>query len=271
MTAHELTLGTVWRNVAAVRERVPLVHSITNFVVMNTTANALLAAGASPIMAHAAEEMAELVAIASALVINIGTLSRPWIDSMLLAGQAARDRGVPVVLDPVGAGASTLRTTTALQLLEKARPAVVRGNGSEIMALAGAEGDTRGVDSTHDAHAAADAARTLARRHRCTVVVSGAVDLVTNGDDMVLVRGGNELMGRVTGMGCTATVLVGAHVAVASTPFEGAWTGMAAMAAAGSVAAAKAQGPGSFQMHFLDALYGLGIEDLRAHAEVVRS
>jgi hydroxyethylthiazole kinase len=260
----------IWRNVSAVRREAPLVHSITNFVVMNVTANALLAAGASPIMAHAREEMAELVNIVSALVLNIGTLSAPWIDSMFLAGAAARDRGIPVVLDPVGAGASTLRTTTAAQIMERVRPCIVRGNGSEIMALAGAAGGTRGVDSTRDAHAAADSARALSRRHHCVTVVSGPVDLVTDGDEVVLVTGGHELMPRVTGMGCTATVLVAAHAAVAPSPLEGAVSGMAAMSAAGSMAAERAAGPGSFAMHFIDALYNVTEADIRARVRVGR-
>lgn len=260
--------GELWSNAAAVRREAPLVHSITNFVVMNYTANALLAVGASPIMAHAREEMAELTGVVSALVLNIGTLSAPWIDSMFLAGAAARERGIPVVLDPVGAGASSLRTTTAAQILERVRPAIVRGNGSEIMALAGASGATRGVDSTRDAHAAAESARALSRRHRCVTVVSGAVDLVTDGDATVLVSGGHELMPRVTGMGCTATVLVAAHAAVAASPMSGAVSGMAVMAAAGGMAAERAAGPGSFAMHFLDALYGLAEADLRARVRV---
>ncbi len=236
---HTEHVQQIWRNVDAVRRQAPLVHSITNFVVMNVTANALLAAGASPIMAHAREEMAELVNMVSALVLNIGTLSAPWIDSMFLAGAAARERGV-------------------------------RGNGSEIMALAGAAGATRGVDSTRDAHAAADSARALSRRHRCVTVVSGPVDLVTDGDEVVLVTGGHELMPRVTGMGCVATVLVAAHAAVAASPLEGAVSGMAAMSAAGGMAAERAAGPGSFAMHFMDALYTLSEQDVRARVRVSR-
>ncbi|ABM27920.1 hydroxyethylthiazole kinase [Nitratidesulfovibrio vulgaris] len=263
--------GTVWKNVAAVRQRAPIIHSITNFVVMNTTANALLAAGASPIMAHAPEEMAEMAGIASALVLNIGTLTKPWVESMMLAGMAARERRLPVVLDPVGAGASSLRTTTALEILEKVRPAVVRGNGSEILALAGAAGDTRGVDSARTAHEAVDGARALARRYGAVVVVSGAEDVVTDGDALWLVRGGSPLMPRVTGMGCTATVLVAAHVAVAADVLEGAVTGMAAMSAAGALAARRSQGPGSFQVAFLDVLHSLDLVTVRDEVEVVRA
>lgn len=265
-----LSTGLVWKNVEAVRERAPIVHSITNFVVMNTTANALLATGASPIMAHAPEEMAELMGIASALVLNIGTLTKPWVESMLLAGMAARARRIPVVLDPVGAGATTLRTSTALEILDRVRPAVVRGNASEILALSGMADATRGVDSSHATHEAAQAARGLAHRYGCTVVVSGAEDIITDGDALWAVKGGSPIMPRVTGMGCTATVVVAAHAAVAASTLEAAVTGMAVMSAAGAVAAGASQGPGSFQVAFLDALYGMDLATVRDNVEVVR-
>ena len=229
---------------------------------MNNTANALLASGASPIMAHAPEEMDELVSISNALVINIGTLSSPWIESMFTAGRAAARQSVPLVLDPVGAGASRLRTETSMQLIKELHPAVIRGNASEVMALAGANVVTKGVDSTHVADNALAAAKQLASDSACTVVVSGEKDIVTDGTSVHYVFGGNALMPKVTGMGCTATVVVAAHIAVADSVFKGAICGMAAMSAAGSVAGEKATGPGSFQMHFIDALYSLSNEDI---------
>lgn len=242
----------------AVRRSSPLVHNITNFVVMEVTANALLASGASPLMAHAPEELDDLLSIASALVLNIGTLDAGWISSMEKAGELARRHGVPVVLDPVGAGASRLRTETALRLLKSASPAVVRGNGSEIMALAPHPDDgaaaTRGVDSTRGSHEAERAALDIARRYHCVVSVSGEEDMITDGNAIVLVRGGSPLMTRVTGLGCSATAVTAAHVAVASSPLVGAAAGMAVMASAGEAAAKKAQGPGTFLPLFLDAL-----------------
>ena len=252
----------------AVREKAPLVHNITNYVVMQVSANVLLAAGASPLMAHAPEELDDLLAVASALVLNIGTPDQAWLDSMFLAGECAARRGVPVVLDPVGAGASRLRTDAARNLLRAARPAVLRGNGSEILALAAAEGlssleaATRGVDSTKDSAGAVAAARGLARRSGCVVSISGETDYITDGDIVLAVRGGSPLMSRVTGMGCSASALTAAPVAVAGTPLAGAAAAMAVMAEAGEAAARLAEGPGSFLSRFLDALYLLDARHL---------
>lgn len=259
----------------AVRETSPLVHNITNYVVMQVTANALLAAGASPLMAHAPEELDDLLSIASALVLNIGTLDQAWIFSMRQAGEYAARRGVPVVLDPVGAGASPLRTTTARELLVSVRPAVLRGNGSEILALAAAEGlsttaaATKGVDSTQGSAKAITAARTLARWNGCVVSISGETDYITDGDAVLAVSGGSPLMSRVTGMGCSASALTAAHVAVAGSPLAGAVAAMAVMAEAGEAAAALAQGPGTFLAHFLDALYLLDAQKLAARVSLV--
>ena len=266
----------VARNLRLVREKGPLVHNITNYVVMNTTANALLAVGASPIMAHAIEEIGDLIGIADALVLNIGTLSASWVASMRKAGEAARIRALPTVLDPVGVGASRMRTETALALLDAARPAVVRGNPSEILALARAAGcseeraGTKGVDSVHTADAARSAAQALAKRHACTVVVSGPTDLVTDGESTVFLTGGSPLMPRVTGMGCTASALVGAFATVAESPLEAAVSAMAVMSGAGEIAALHAGGPGSFQVHFLDALYTLAETDLARSLHLTR-
>ncbi|UZP68886.1 hydroxyethylthiazole kinase [Desulfovibrio mangrovi] len=259
---------TIWQQVCKVRKQRPLVHNITNYVVMNTTANALLSAGASPIMAHAPEEMEQLVGIAGSLVLNIGTLSAPWIQSMLQAGQYASKRHIPVVLDPVGAGASNLRTDTAMRLLHAAKPAVVRGNGSEIMALHGAGGMTKGVDSILQSSDAHEAAVELSRQYDCVVAVTGEEDIVIKGTCAYRIKGGSPLMARVTGMGCTATALIGAYVAVSESPFEGAVSALAVMAAAGGMAGRKAAGPGSFQMHFYDALYAMTMEDIEALVDV---
>ncbi|GAB6175969.1 hydroxyethylthiazole kinase [Desulfobaculum senezii] len=270
-------LSQVWSSVCRVRERGPLVHNITNFVVMNTTANALLAVGASPIMAHAPEEMADLVGIVDALVLNIGTLSRPWLDSMQCAGEQALSRGIPVVLDPVGAGASRLRTQAARELTEQVRPAVLRGNASEILVLADAlgvhpagaeEGATKGVDSTQETLAAAPVAMALARQTGAVVCVSGEKDVITDGEAQCIVHGGHALMPRVTGLGCTATSLVGAYAALGGTPLEAAVDAMAVMSTAGSMAAQRAEGPGTMQVHFLDALYTLTEADLSAHVRL---
>jgi hydroxyethylthiazole kinase len=254
-------------DLARVRENAPLVHNITNYVAMNVTANALLALGASPVMAHATEEIEEITAIASALVLNIGTLDASWIASMEKAGAAARSLAKPVVLDPVGAGASRLRTHTAARLLAEARPVIVRGNASEILVLAGAAVSTKGVDSTASSDSSLEAAARLAREAECVVVVSGPNDYVTDGTRTLRLGGGHPLMPRITGMGCQATSLIGALAAVNPAPFEAAAHAMACMAVAGEMAAERAQGPGTFQAHFLDALHNLSEDDLAQRLE----
>jgi hydroxyethylthiazole kinase len=244
------------------RAQAPLVHNITNFVVMEPTANALLALGASPVMAHAVEEMEDITRIASALVLNIGTLSPHWIEAMHRAGSVAKARGIPVVLDPVGVGASRYRTETALALLDAASPSIVRGNASEILTLAGEEGGAKGVDSTAGSDAASGPARTLARRTGGAVSVSGATDLVTDGDTLLRILNDTPLMTRVTGMGCTASAITGAFAAVNPDPLRAAAHAMAVMAVAGERAAEGATGPGSFLPRFHDALHTLTGDDL---------
>jgi hydroxyethylthiazole kinase len=252
----------VWRDVERIRATAPLVHNITNYVVMNTTANALLAIGASPVMAHASEEVCDMAALAAALVINIGTLSRPWIEAMFLASSAARAKKIPIVLDPVGAGATPLRTDTARRLLVEAKPTIIRGNASEIRALQYAEQATKGVDSRHGAEAAFEAARNLSSEFGCAVSVSGPIDLIIYGESAIRVANGHPMMPRVTGLGCTASALTGAFAAINPSPLRAAAHAMAVMGIAGEMAAETARGPASFQMHLIDALYGLRESDI---------
>ena len=259
----------VWDIVCKIRETSPLVHNITNFVVMNNTANGLLALGASPIMAHAEGELEELLGLASALVLNIGTLSESWGAAMLRAAQLAARKNLPVVVDPVGAGASSLRTQLSLELIRLAgEHLIIRGNASEVMALAGEASQTHGVDSRAEADEAMQAAESLAQARKCVVVVSGERDIITGGKDTWLVHGGHPMMQRVTGLGCTASAIVGACAGVADSPLAAGVAGMAVMSAAGGLAAAKSAGPGSLQVNFLDALYNLSEGDLRAQVKV---
>jgi hydroxyethylthiazole kinase len=253
-----------------VRERRPLVHNITNFVVMNYTANALLACGASPVMAHAAEEVEEMVSLAGALVLNIGTLSPSWVEAMRKAGKRANALHVPVILDPVGAGATRLRTDSARGLLEEVSIQVIRGNASEVVSLAGEKSvsRTKGVDSVHTVDQVAEAAGVLAGELRTTLAITGAVDLITDGERVCRVMNGHEMMSCVTGTGCTATVIIGAFLAVCPDPLEAATTGLSYFGLAGEKAAAQAVGPGSFQIALLDALYGMKEEELRAGARI---
>jgi hydroxyethylthiazole kinase len=248
--------------VARVRANSPLVQNITNYVVMNNSANALLAIGASPVMAHWKEEMEEMTSIAGALVINIGTLDQEWIEGMKAAGQAASRRGTPIVLDPVGAGATTQRTRAAWELINLCHPVIIRGNASEIMALVDAGVKSKGVDSCAKSDDALTAARKLATETGAVVVISGQTDYITNGREVFTVEGGSPIMTSVTGMGCTATALVGAFAAVESDPMVAATAAMAVMSLAGERAALNARGNGSMQMYFLDELYNLNPDNL---------
>jgi hydroxyethylthiazole kinase len=248
--------------VARVRANSPLVQNITNYVVMNNSANALLAIGASPVMAHWKEEMEEMTSIAGALVINIGTLDQEWIEGMKAAGLAASRRGTPIVLDPVGAGATTQRTRAAWELINLCHPVIIRGNASEIMALVDAGVKSKGVDSCAKSDDALTAARKLATETGAVVVISGQTDYITNGREVFTVEGGSPIMTSVTGMGCTATALVGAFAAVESDPMVAATAAMAVMSLAGERAALNARGNGSMQMYFLDELYNLNPDNL---------
>lgn len=253
--------SAVWDTLQKLRACRPLIQNITNYVVMNNTANALLAIGASPAMVHTSEEVEEFVSIAHALVINIGTLSPTWVTGMRLAAGQARALGKPWVLDPVGAGATTLRTSTAMQLLGM-KPTVVRGNASEILSLSQANRATRGVDSTDSSSSALESGRKLARTFGTVVTISGAIDYVTDGERVLHVENGHEMMTLVTGMGCTATALIGAFLAVQPDPVVAAAQAMAVLGVAGELAATRAVGPGSLQLHLLDVLYTLDEQSL---------
>lgn len=257
-----ITSNQIWTAVRAIREKAPVVHSITNYVVMNSTANALLALGASPVMAHAEEEMAEMVGIASALVINIGTLSPAWVRAMFTAAEAARKRKIPIVLDPVGAGATAYRTRTARELIRAVPPEIIRGNASEIMALLETDTKTKGVDSTASSDAAVALGRQLHAESGAAVCISGETDYTIGRAGVIRGKNGHILMTRVTGLGCTASALCGAFAAVEPDPAVAAAEAMAVMGIAGELAFAKSAGPGSLQLHFLDALYNLSAADV---------
>ncbi|MEQ8151857.1 MAG: hydroxyethylthiazole kinase [Smithellaceae bacterium] len=264
----QITAAEIYRSMEMIRQNAPVVHNITNYVVMNNTANALLALGASPVMAHAAEEVEEMVNIASALVINIGTLSKSWIASMLKAAAQAGKKYIPIIIDPVGAGATTYRTKTARDLIGNNPPAVIRGNASEIMALSDDSTRTKGVDSVAASASAIIAARNLSEIYKCVVCVSGAVDYVVEGSKIIKVGNGHPLMTKVTGLGCTASALCGAFAAVEKSAFTATAGAMTVMGIAGEMAAEKAAGPGSLQMHFLDYLYTISEDDIKTRMKI---
>ncbi|MFB2836901.1 hydroxyethylthiazole kinase [Floridanema evergladense] len=253
---------TLWQDLISIRETTPLIHNITNYVVMNNTANALLALGASPVMAHALNEVEEMVNLAAALVINIGTLNDDWIAAMETAMLFAKQQKKPIIFDPVGAGATNYRTETTRKLLNIATPTVIRGNASEIAAISNQNITTKGVDSTQDSQTVVRVAQTLANLYQCTIVISGAVDFIVSKERIFQIKNGHPLMTKVTGMGCTATALTGAFLAVNSDATIAATHAIAVMGIAGEIAAEKSAGPGTLQLNFLDALYNLKAEDI---------
>jgi len=258
---------TDWgQNLATMRRNAPLVQNITNYVAMNVMANVLLAAGASPAMVHAEEEVAEFAGFTPALTINIGTLSGPWVRAMRLAAQTAGARGTPWVLDPVAAGATAFRRETAQELVAL-KPTVIRGNASEILALSGAEAAGKGVDSADGVEVAETGARALARASGAIVAVTGAVDFVTDGDRACRIANGHPTMPMVTALGCSLTGVVGAFL-VGQTPFEATVAALVYYGLAGERAAETAKGPGSFAVAFVDALATLTPAEVTAGAKV---
>jgi hydroxyethylthiazole kinase len=251
------------------REAKPLVHQITNYVVMNETANATLALGALPVMAHAREEVEEMAAIAGALVLNIGTLSPHWVDAMLLAGRAANERGTPLVLDPVGAGATTYRTETARRLLDELDVTVLRGNAGEIATLVGVDAEVRGVESIGAGLEPAELAREAGRRLGLVASVTGPVDHVSDGETVLAIANGDPLLATVTGTGCMSTAITGCFLAVnRDAPLAAAAEALVAFGVAGEDAARGAQGPGSFHVALYDALAALDPATLDDRARV---
>jgi hydroxyethylthiazole kinase len=255
-------------SLAAMRECKPLVHQITNYVVMNETANATLALGALPVMAHAPQEVEEMVGLAGALVLNIGTLSGHWIEAMLSAGWAANARGVPVVLDPVGVGATTYRTDTAKRLLDEVVVAVLRGNAGEIGTLVGVSAEVRGVESVGEAADAAELARSAARSLGVVASVTGAVDHVSDGERVAAIANGDPMLATITGTGCMSSAVTGCFLAVAASPFDAAVEALVAFGVAGEDAARDAKGPGTFHVNLYDALAALDPATLDGRARV---
>lgn len=241
-----------------VRAEVPLVHCITNYVTVNDVANALLAIGASPIMSDDCHDVEDIVSISKALVINIGTLNERTIASMILAGKKANALHIPVILDPVGAGASAYRNETTKKIIEEVKLTVLRGNLSEVSFVAGLEVSTKGVDSSEqDADKDAVAvARSVAKQLNCTVAITGAVDTISDGETVLQIENGHPMLSKVTGTGCLTSGLVGAFVAVGENPVYASAAAIAATGIAGELAFAKAgaTGTGSFHIALIDAL-----------------
>ena len=268
----QLSAQDVWADIATVRQNKPLVHCITNLVVTNFTANVLLACGAAPVMAHAHEEVQDMAGIAQGLLLNIGTLDPYWVQSMKLAFAAAQKRGIPVVIDPVGAGATSYRNQALEELLQQGMPAVVRGNASEVMSMAHVAITSRGVESSANVNDALGAAQALAARTQGTVCVSGEVDHILHIDGRhASLQNGHEWFTRITGVGCALTALIAAVCSVQPDHWRATITGMAWMGIAGEIAFDKTQhaGIGSMAVALLDAVQQLREEDVAARLRIV--
>jgi len=252
-----------------IRSKKPLLHHITNMVVMNETANATLCLGALPVMAHAREEVEEMVGFAGALILNIGTLYPELIDSMIAAGKKANELKVPVILDPVGVGATKLRTDSAKKIIDKVDVAVIRGNAAEVSMLGGFESKIRGVESVGEYSNLINVAKDFAEKSGSTIAITGKVDIVSDGRKVAKISNGDAMLATVTGTGCMATTVTGGFLAVQADPFIAATGALVTFGLAGEAAAAVAEGrPGTFHVALYDSLALLAPEDIAKGAKV---
>ena len=251
-----------------VRKEKPLVHHLTNLVTIYDCANMTRAFGALPVMAHAKEESGDMAAIASSLVLNIGTLNPELVESMIVAAKSANKKGIPVVLDAVGVGATKLRNDSAEQLLDRVRIDIIKGNSSEIAKLAGANVTTKGVEATEVKTDLARAARSLAGKRKATVVITGKEDIVSDGAKTYVVKNGHEMMGKVVGTGCMAASVIGAFAAVEKDHALASAAALSVYGIAGELAAKKSTGPGSFKERLYDEVYNLNKEKIREMSKI---
>lgn len=252
-----------------VKERAPLIHNITNQVVMNVTANGLYALGASPLMAHEQEEMDDIINISDALVLNIGTITEPVFQAMRVAGRKAQEKGIPIVLDPVGVGASNYRMRVVTHLLETLKISFIRGNAAEIMTLVSLKQAGKGVEGDIETDLAA-VARAFYRRYHIPVVVTGKEDMIYSGKTLYRLKNGSPILKQVTGTGCLLTSVIAAFLAVADDDhyIEAAAEAVSFYTVASEVAAERSELPGSFQMHFIDCLATLSISEWKKQAVI---
>jgi hydroxyethylthiazole kinase len=264
----------IYTLIETVREKKPLVHHITNYVTVNDCANITLGIGASPIMADANEEAAEIAGISQAVVLNMGTLNPRTVQSMFLAGKAAKNAGVPVIFDPVGAGASAYRNETAARLISEVKFTVIRGNISEIKFIAGLKSETKGVDageSDIDSTDGINIAKSLANRLNCVIAITGAIDIISDGEKVALLKNGHPMLANLTGTGCMCSSLVGSFVGAApQSPFEATICAVLSMGIAGEIAYEKAGeiGNGSFRVALHDAISKIDSTILEKRAKV---
>jgi hydroxyethylthiazole kinase len=254
----------------AVREKRPLVHHLTNWVTIYDCAQVVKSFGASPVMANAPEEVADMAGLASALVLNIGTLTSEFIESMKIAALAANRKRIPVILDVCGAGATSFRDMKSLEILDAARISIIKGNSSEIARIAGLDVRTRGVDATDVGVDLREIASSLAKKRDCIVVITGKVDFVVDTDSVYIVKNGDEMMSHVVGTGCMATSVIGTFVGASpDNPVAAAAAGLSCFEIAAELAVKKCGGPASFKEHLLDRIFHLKKEDVVSMQKVV--
>ncbi|MFC4402094.1 hydroxyethylthiazole kinase [Gracilibacillus xinjiangensis] len=253
-----------------IREQQPLIHNITNLVVTNFTANGLYALGASPVMANAREEVEEMASIANALVLNIGTLTKEQVEAMIIAGKAANKAGIPVVLDPVGAGATTFRTKSAQTILDQVKVSIIRGNAGEIANLAGVSAEVKGVDASGDFDME-ELLQVAYEQLHIPLAITGALDFVTDGKDKAIISNGHPLLTKVTGAGCLLSSVVAAFLAVEKETFKAATRAISCYGIAAEEAASKASLPGDFQVELLNQLYAISEDVLKSKEKILVS
>ncbi|WP_100403212.1 hydroxyethylthiazole kinase [Bacillus sp. FJAT-42315] len=260
--------SSIGKTLKKLREQQPLIHNITNVVVTNFTANGLLALGASPVMAYAKEEVADMARISSALVLNIGTLDEEKVEAMIIAGKAANEASIPVIFDPVGAGATTYRTEVARKIVREVNVAVIRGNAAEIAHVTGHKWEIKGVDAKEGQGDPIQLAQEAAKSLGMSVVITGKTDVITDGNTTYLVHNGDAMLTKVTGAGCLLTSVIGAFAAVEKDVLSAAVSAVVTygVAAERAIEMIGEKGPGSFQIELLNSLSKVTAESIQSLA-----
>ncbi len=251
-----------------IRDSKPLVHHITNWVTIYDCANIVRSFGALPVMAHAPEEVEQMTGISSSLVLNIGTLTTDLITTMITAGKAANKKGIPVILDAVGVGATDMRTDSTLKILKEIHVDVIKGNSSEIGVLAGAEAEVRGVEAAGLEGDPMEISKTLAKTEGCVVAMTGEVDIITDGERVFKVANGHEMMGSIVGTGCMAASVIGSFTAVEKDYAIAASSALSCYGIAGELAAKGSKGPGTFKERFYDEVYLLKEDNIKSMSNI---
>ena len=245
-----------------IKEQKPLIHHITNWVTIYDCANIVRVVGALPVMAHATEEVEQMTSISSALVLNIGTLTVNLVESMVLAGTKANEKGIPVVLDAVGVGATDLRTEKAKEILKKVKISILKGNSSEIGTLAGADAETKGVEAISVKGDLIEIAKNLAGRNNLTVAITGEEDIISNGKDVYICKNGHPMMGKFVGSGCMAASVIGAFAAVEKDYALASAYALSLLGIAGELAAEKAKTPDAYKAALFDKIFDLREDEI---------